>query len=162
MTDQETKHYKMLSTQKGVRHGEIYPVVFEKGKAYAIDGTLAEQFQHLNAIEEADDSDLSDAAQAEGNPNHNEEDAKWGEKPLTTKDPLNEDVLDEDPAILRKPEIPVEAVIAQNDQAAAEGKMTPEAQVALSREDIAETGELPEVEKDEPDQKATAKKTKKK
>ena len=162
MTDQETKHYTMLSTQKGVRHGEIYPVVFEKGKSYAIDATLAEQFQHLNAVEEADGSDISDAGHDGSAPNHNEESATWGEKPLPTKEPINENVLDEDPAVLRHAEIPVEAVIAQNDAAAANGDMTPEAQVSLGREDIAATGDGHAEDGPPANQKATAKTTRKK
>ena len=147
---QETKHYTMLSNQRGVRFGELHPVTFEKGKSYAIDDQLAEQFGLLNATEEAKgNADISEPLSSHESPDDN-----W------VKEPLNESVLDEDPAVLRHAEIPVEAVIAQNDAAAANGDMTPAAQVALGREDIAAEGELPEEE--EPDQKATAKKTKKK
>ena len=145
---QETKHYTMLSTQRGVRPGELHPVTFEQGKTYPLDDTLATQFQSLAAVEDAKaNAEVSDPLAT-----HTSTDDNW-----VTQPPINENVLDEDPAVLRHAEIPVEAVIAQNDAAAANGDMTPEAQVALGREDIAAAG-VTEQNKDTGTQKAGAKK----
>ena len=120
----ETKHYEMLSTQKGVRSGEIHPVVFQEGKTYAIDDSLKSQFEALDAIKPS-------TAQPEEPSPHGPQGSpdNW-----LAKDPINENVLDENPAVLRHAEIPVEAVIAQNDAAQANGDMTPEAEAALGRE----------------------------
>ena len=125
----ETKHFKMLSTQKGVREGEIHPVIFHEGKTYAIDGELKSQFEKLEAIEPSD-SEPEEPARHGDTPDAVE---NWLDKPEQTKEPINEDVLDEDPAVLRHAEIPVEAVKAQNDAAEADGDMTPEAKVNLGR-----------------------------
>ena len=144
----ETKHYTMLSTQRGVRPGELHPVTFEQGKTYPLDDTLATQFQSLAAVEAAKaDAEVSDPLAT-----HTSTDDNWVSQP-----PINENVLDEDPAVLRHAEIPVAAVIAQNDAAAASGDMTPEAQAALGREDIAATGITPADEATDT-QKAGAKK----
>ena len=128
------KHFKMLSTQPGVRHGEVHPVVFHEGKTYAIDESLKKQFHELKVIE----------------PSHAEpeEPTKHSETPEmldTWKDPLNENVLDEDPAVLRHAELPVDAIHAQNDAAQQAGDMTPEAEASLGRAEptLAAEGEKP-------------------
>ena len=120
MTQHDTKHYEMLSTQKGVRSGEIHPVTFHKGKTYAIDDSLKEQFEALEAVKPS-------KATAEEPTRHDDA------SPATWKEPINEGVLEEDPAALRHAELPIEAIIAQNDAAQANGDMTPEAEAALGR-----------------------------
>ena len=120
MTRHDTKHYEMLSTQKGVREGEIHPVVFTQGETYKLDDSLKAQFESLEAIKPS-------AAEAK------EPTATHEAAPEVWKEPNNENVLDEDPAVLRHAEIPVDAVHAQNDAAQAKGDMTPEAEVALGR-----------------------------
>ena len=114
------KHFKMLSTQPGVRHGEIHPVTFHEGKTYAIDESLKTQFESLNAIE----------------PSHAEPEEPTAHQPgdaATWKEPTNEGVLEEDPAALRHAELPIDQIHAQNDYAQAHGDMTPQTAVSLGR-----------------------------
>ena len=77
----ETKHFTMLSTQLGVRPGETYPVVFEEGKTYAIDASLAAQFASLDAVRASEAEPEEPAAHGE-NP---AEDANWVEPQAETE-----------------------------------------------------------------------------
>lgn len=128
------KHFKMLSTQPGVRHGEIHPVTFHEGKTYAIDESLKKQFESIDAITPSHDEP-------------EEPDAHQPDSPAVWKEPLNENVLDEDPAVLRHAEIPVEAVIAQNDAAQANGDMTPATAAAMGRAPVPEAEPAKDAEK---------------
>lgn len=137
----ETKHFKMKSTQTGVQHGDIHPVVFQKDKTYKLDESLQEQWK--DHIEPSHDEPV-DPTPHGGTPTAPD---NW-----VAKEPLNENVLDEDPAVLRHAEIPVEAVHAQNDAAQANGDMTPEAEAALGRAPVEAV-----VESEEKDDKPHAK-----
>ena len=119
--EHDGKHFKMLSTQAGVRHGEIHPVTFREGETYAIDESLKKQFESLGAIEPSTAEPVEPDAHQPGSA------ATW-------KEPINEGVLEEDPAALRHAELPVEQIHAQNDYAQAHGDMTPETAAALGRD----------------------------
>ena len=130
MTTHETKtdgtRFKMLSTQPGVRHGEIHPVVFAKDKTYDLDASLRDQFLTLDAIEPSTEEPVQ--PRAHGDTPANDPNFGWVEK-----EPLNENVLEEDPAALRHAELPMEAIRAQNDAAQANGDMTEAMAVSLGR-----------------------------
>ena len=90
--------YKMKSTQKGVKAGEVHPVTFHEGNTYEIDDELAGQFKTLEAIEESSEAPVE--------PEINPERAD-----------IHENWLDTDPAVLRHGELTAQEVVAIDESA---------------------------------------------
>lgn len=93
--------YKMKSTQKGVKAGEVHPVTFREGSTYEIDDELAGQFRTLDAVEESSEEPV---------------------EPEATREDLHENWLDTDPAVLRHGELTAAQVIAKDESPLSDGQ----------------------------------------
>ena len=115
--------YKMQSTQRGVRSGDVHSVLFHEGKTYEIDDNLAGEFKKLEAIEPSSEEPV-EALPEDG------------------RDDLHENWLDTDRAVLRHGELTAAEVIARDESPYSEG-MQPADQVEgkAEGEEHAEDGE---------------------